>query len=224
MMGNYQTFRELEKNEIEGIDYRIQMRYGSSGIAVMAPHGGAIESGTTEIADAVAGFEHTFYTFRGIKAQGNAGLHITSRKFDEPRGSQIAKNSWTVLTIHGCKESKKLVYIGGRDRCLKKYVRRSLLDADFIIREIKRYPGQNPDNLCNRSRLRMGVQLEITQGLRREIIPDLPNFQPAKKTVRFEQLITALQHALSRRIDDFAGSNSAHRQLRVKTRTCYKFT
>ena len=206
-MGNYQTFRELEKNETQGIDYRIRMRYGPSGIAVMAPHGGAIEPGTTEIADAVAGHEHTFYTFSGTKEQGNAGLHITSRKFDEPEGNQVAKNAWTILTIHGCKAGQKLVYIGGRDRCLKKHIRQSLLDVGFIVRENKRYPGQNPDNLCNRSRLCMGVQLEVSLGLRREIMPDLLCFQRQIRTARFRQFTAALQHALSRRIDDVVWSD-----------------
>ena len=57
----------------------------------MAPHGGGIEPGTTEIAEAVAGHEHTFYSFSGVKARGNSVLHITSSRFDEPEGIAIAK-------------------------------------------------------------------------------------------------------------------------------------
>ncbi|MBU0987226.1 MAG: poly-gamma-glutamate hydrolase family protein, partial [Proteobacteria bacterium] len=144
MTGKYQSFTELEKNEIEGKDYQIRKRYGPSGIAVMAPHGGGIEPGTTEIADAVSGSEHTFYTFSGLKKQGNAALHITSRQFDEPQGNQIVADAKTVLTIHGFKGNEKLVYIGGRDKRLKACLRKALIEANFIVREIKRYPGENP--------------------------------------------------------------------------------
>ena len=99
----YHSYRELKENETEGQDYRIRKKWGPSGIAVMAPHGGGIEPGTTEIAEAVAGKAHTFYSFSGLKAKGNARLHITSRRFDEPVGVAIAEHSDVVLTIHGCK-------------------------------------------------------------------------------------------------------------------------
>ncbi len=55
-----QSYGVIE-NETKGKDYRIHLRHGKSGILVMAPHGGGIEPGTTEIADAVAGAERSFY-------------------------------------------------------------------------------------------------------------------------------------------------------------------
>jgi len=36
----------------------------------MAPHGGGIEPGTIDIADAIARSEYTFYAFQGIKKRG----------------------------------------------------------------------------------------------------------------------------------------------------------
>lgn len=43
-----------------------------------APHGGGIEPGTSEIADAIGGERGSFYTFGGLKSSGTADLHITS--------------------------------------------------------------------------------------------------------------------------------------------------
>jgi len=56
----------------------------SSGIAILSIHGGDIEPGTTRIANAIAGWDHSFYTFEGIKTARNLSLHITSTRFDEP--------------------------------------------------------------------------------------------------------------------------------------------
>ncbi len=68
-------------------------RSGSSGILVMAPHGGGIEPGTGDIADGVAGQHHSFYCFKGIKKQGNRALHITSNRFDEPLAMAMVRGS-----------------------------------------------------------------------------------------------------------------------------------
>ncbi len=196
-MQKYHSYKELQENETIGKDYRIRKRYGKSGIAVMAPHGGGIEPGTTEIAEAVAGDVHTFYTFSGLKEIGNAQFHIASKKFDEPIGIEIAKNSRTILTIHGCRESEKLIYIGSGDKRLKEKVRKSLLEANFSVLETPRFSGKNPFNICNRSRSCMGVQLEISAGLRREIFRDLSRIHRKKSTRLFDQFVKAIRDALS---------------------------
>ena len=81
----------------------------------MAPHGGGIEPGTGDIADAVAGQHHSFYCFKGIKKQGNRVLHITSNRFDEPLAMTMVTNANWVLTIHGCRDVEPVVWVGGRD-------------------------------------------------------------------------------------------------------------
>ena len=196
-MGNYQSYRELKENETSGKDYQIRIRFGKSGIAVMAPHGGGIEPGTTEIAEAVAGHEHTFYSFSGVKARGNSILHITSSRFDEPEGIAIARNSKAILTIHGCRGQKKIVHLGGRDRRFKAKIKKALLEADFSVGETDGLPGENPHNLCNRSSSQAGVQLEISCGLRADFFPDHPWRQPRSPGPRFRQFVDALRKALS---------------------------
>ncbi len=111
-MSSYCSFEELIKHEAINIDYRIRVRHGTSGIAVMAIHGGGIEPGTTEIAESLAADKHTFYTFSGIKAAHNSRLYIPSQKFDDPLGVETARNADTVVTIHGCRDMRKIVYLG----------------------------------------------------------------------------------------------------------------
>ena len=65
-MDRYSGFDELKRHEKEGVDYRIRARLGYSGIAILSIHGGDIEPGTSQIADAIAGQEHTFYALEGI--------------------------------------------------------------------------------------------------------------------------------------------------------------
>jgi phage replication-related protein YjqB (UPF0714/DUF867 family) len=67
----------------------------------VAPHGGGIEPGTSELADAIAGSDLSFYTFEGLKSSGNTDLHITSTRFDEPMCLTLLASSSVVVTLHG---------------------------------------------------------------------------------------------------------------------------
>jgi phage replication-related protein YjqB (UPF0714/DUF867 family) len=49
--------------------------------AVIAPHGGAIEPGTTEVAEAIAGDRFSFYTLEGVKTRDNKRLAHCKRTF-----------------------------------------------------------------------------------------------------------------------------------------------
>jgi phage replication-related protein YjqB (UPF0714/DUF867 family) len=63
-------------------------------VAVIAPHGGGIEPGTSELATAIAGDDFSLYLFEGLKSAGNGELHITSTNFDEPISAK-ADMEWT---------------------------------------------------------------------------------------------------------------------------------
>jgi phage replication-related protein YjqB (UPF0714/DUF867 family) len=195
-MKAYRSYKDLKKNEIEEKDYCIRYRNGNSGIAVMAPHGGAIESGTAELADAVAGRQHSYYAFWGLKDEKNARLHLSSTTFDEPVAVDLARNSDTILTIHGCKEQHHIVYLGGRGSRLKETIFKSLRQADFSVVESSRLPGLKPENLCNQGRRRKGVQLEISAGLRREFFKDTSGTMINNSNGFFVILVEALRYAL----------------------------
>ena len=85
-MDKYSNFADLKRNQIEGQDYRIHLRLGNSGAAILVPHGGKIERGTMGVANAIASLDHSYYCFEGIKPvlKQNRDLHLTSNHFDEP--------------------------------------------------------------------------------------------------------------------------------------------
>jgi phage replication-related protein YjqB (UPF0714/DUF867 family) len=55
----------------------------------------------------------------------------------------------------------------------------------------------NPLNICNRSRLERGVQLEISMGLRRLMFRYLSRTERKNTTRLFEEFVAALRGALS---------------------------
>ena len=192
-MEPYDSFVAFKANETVGIDYRIRVRQGRSGIAVMAIHGGGIEPGTTEIAEAVAGEVHTFYSFSGLKPSGNARLHISSRKFDEPLGLDIARRARTTITIHGCRDTKAITYLGGRHHRLKLQIKQALTAAGFAAVDGLRFSGINPKNICNKNRSGMGVQLEISIGMRKRFFEDITRLHRKRITQCFIAYVQALQ-------------------------------
>ena len=201
MVDTYYNYNDLSENEVEGVDFRIRWREGTTGYCIMAPHGGEIEPGTSEIADAIAGDDHAFYSFEGMKPSGNSVLHIPSTCFDEPKAVWLAKMSETVITIHGCADKDSSAFIGGLDSMLIHKTTERLQRQGFSV---EKHPNQNlhgvhPDNLCNLSASGKGVQLELTKGLRRQMLTDLTPRGKKVETRVFFEFIRAIREALDRR-------------------------
>lgn len=199
-MDTYATFAELEQNEKRNKDYAILYREADSETAIMAIHGGGIEPGTIDIADVLAGSDHTFYGFKGIKPAGNKILHITSNRFDEPIGLQISKNATTVISIHGCRDSNEMVFIGGRNKALGQKIMAALRSAGFnaVISDVPGLRGISPENICNRCKSGKGVQLEISRGLREKMFANLNRRSFRKKSKVFYKFVRAIREALHR--------------------------
>ena len=197
-MTSYHSFAALQAIERIGVDYHIRVRPGRSGIAVMAIHGGGIEPGTTELAEAVAGEAHTFYSFSGLKPSGNQRLHLPSRKFDEPLGVDVARHAWTVVAIHGCMDAKAMTFLGGRHHRLKLEIKKALTAAGFPVADGLRFPGISPKNICNKNKSGMGVQLEITLSMRRRLFEDIGRLRRKRITPCFRAYVQALNRGINR--------------------------
>jgi phage replication-related protein YjqB (UPF0714/DUF867 family) len=194
-MDKYQNFAELQQNEA---DYAIRFRYGNSGIAIIAPHGGGIEPGTFEIAKSIAGEKHSFYGFEGLKLHRNKDLHVTSTHFDEPQCLDIVCVSEIVITIHGCDGDQENVYIGGLDQNMKDHISQCLRSAGFAvnIHPNIHLQGLYSSNICNRGLTQRGVQLELDEGLRRKMFAGFKREQRAITTDTFTTFVGALRRAL----------------------------
>lgn len=198
-MDKYKSFAQLQQREKENQDYRINSRQGTSGILIIAPHGGGIEPGTTELALAVAEPEHSFYSFEGWKRSGNKDLHITSTNFDEPLALEIISSSRTLIALHGCDDEEEITYLGGLDERFKAVIKQSLMDHGFVVRfpHQSNFGGEDAENLCNRTMTKMGVQLELSNGLRKKMFQNLTYFGRLVKTPLFKTFVVALRTAIS---------------------------
>ena len=168
MPDKYGSFSELARHEIDGTDYRVRLlERPQSRVAVVAPHGGRIEVGTSELAEHIAGAEHSFFSFEGLKAYGgNRDLHVTSHRFDHPACLALLARSHIALTVHGCL-GEASIYLGGRDSALTERLAQRLRVAGFRVHtDGHRYPGRAPLNVCNRTARQCGAQLEFTLDLR----------------------------------------------------------
>jgi len=174
MKDTYANFRALARSEKRGKDFGVRRRRCASTTVVVAPHGGGIEPGTSEIADAIAGANLCFYAFEGIRTTQNSKLHITSTNFDEPRCLALVRKSDQVITIHGEGSKQNFVILGGRDKATIQRLRESLEGQGFCVKlDNPRLPGCDLGNICNRGTQGAGVQMELSIGVRRTFFRSL---------------------------------------------------
>lgn len=191
MLDTYRSVEELLAREWDHvqIDNRVD---GRSRIAVLAPHAGEIEPFTGEIARAVAGKEHRFYGFAGKAPQGNARLHVTSTRFDEPRLRTVLNGARTAIAIHGAAgDEDALTLLGGVNRTLMDAIQWALEQAGFaVMRAPTHLAGGDPRNVVNRVP-EGGVQLELTRRLREDLRRGF------LRKVRFDCYVQAIRAAVA---------------------------
>ncbi|MBT8227881.1 MAG: poly-gamma-glutamate hydrolase family protein [Dactylosporangium sp.] len=186
----------------EGTDYG--RRYRRAGLAdnsygdqvpftalttVIAPHGGGIEPGTSELCLAIAGLHpgtldpapaggpaYDFWMFEGLLASGNSALHVTSTHCDDDIARSLCAGSKNVLALHGCTPSvaglesdAEAIMVGGGNPGFKQVLIEELTTAQFAAFDAETVPaiaGTSADNIVNRNLLSGGGQLELTTPLR----------------------------------------------------------
>ena len=200
-MDIYSSFSQLNLTEVEGVDFRIHRRMGESNIAIVAPHGGKIERGTMSIADHIAGQNHHFYCFEGMKptVAENKVLHITSNRFDEPVALSLVRRSGRVITIHGAKGNEVAVYAGGLDMELRCNVLQSIRRHNIVACDdpSPTRQGRGKTNICNRGKSGKGLQLEFTYGLRQQIFSK-PNEDGIRlPNAKFFTIVEAIREGLN---------------------------
>ncbi|MFJ7911242.1 poly-gamma-glutamate hydrolase family protein [Kitasatospora sp. NPDC096204] len=196
---------------VEGVDYgrryrrhliddqSLQSRAPFVRTTVIAPHGGGIEVGTSELCLAIAGYHpadltptpaagpvHDFWMFEGLRSSNNSELHVTSTHCDDAVARAMCAGSRNVVSLHGCTAAQagleagaQAVLVGGLNSTLRQYLMEEFAAAG--IRAVtasgeEEIAGISPDNICNRSLLGMGAQLEMTTDLRAAM------FAPGKNT------------------------------------------
>ena len=157
--------------------------------AVVAPHGGGIETGTSELCLAVAGYHpatlevtppggvtYDYWMFEGLRRTGNAALHVTSTGCDDGVARSLCAGALNALALHGCTaaaagqpEGTELVLVGGRNLTFKQYLLEAFATAPLPAIDAQPFGalnGDHVDNIANRTLLGMGGHLELTTPLR----------------------------------------------------------
>ncbi len=190
MADQYHSFEALAAREVKDLHYRIRLTARRSPIAIVAPHGGFIEPGTSELAAAIAGETHSLYCFESLTMRANGdGLHITSTRFDEPQALLLVARSQIVIGVHGRKNGADpaTVWIGGLHEELRDAICAALTAGGFRAKAVgEGHPlaGRDPANICNKGRLGAGVQLELPRALRIAFARDATNSRAFAEAVR----------------------------------------
>jgi phage replication-related protein YjqB (UPF0714/DUF867 family) len=196
----YANFAKLARAERGKKSFRIRLRRRAARTAVIAPHGGGIEPGTSEIAEAIAGANLSFYAFEGRKIKHNGHLHITSTNFDEPRCIALIARSERVIAIHGQGGDADVVLLGGRDRATIQRLRESLGRSGFPLQNIRNplLEGRAAANICNRGTQGSGVQIELSEGMRRTFFRSLGTRRGRQtQTPRFRDFVEAVRRVIT---------------------------
>ena len=171
----YDSFAKLSDKEVDGIDFQVCVLDRQSDTLIIAPHGGCIEPGTSDIARAIAKSDYSLYLFEGLKPRAHCELHITSHKFDEPKAIEITRTSLKLIAVHGRADrvDGKTTWLGGLNADLRAKVEEALYENGFTAHQSKGHlAGEHPNNICNRSGVNCGVQLEVPKALRRKLSGD----------------------------------------------------
>lgn len=197
MEDRYASFAELSNGERAGIDYRVRCVDRNVPIVIIAPHGGWIEHGTSDISEETALDQWSFYAFEGLrKGRPHRDLHITSTRFDEENGVSLISSAETAIAIHGRHDDDdpKSIGLGGLNVELGSLIAESLRSEGFHVTAAGAgLSGQHPMNICNRGTTGRGVQLELPSSLRRKLRRD-----PARLKVFSAAVREALSGVFSR--------------------------
>jgi len=180
------SFTELAGRYRSGVDYLVSAQQRDSRVLILAPHGGKIEPGTSEICRAIAGADCSFYCLEGALPKDNRRLHITSTCFDEPLALGMLARADIVITVHGLAgREAEFVMVGGRDEKLGESIKLELEAGGFRSEPVsEQLRGTAPENLVNRGRTGRGVQLEISRRLRDSLVQDLRRRTAFSQTIR----------------------------------------
>ena len=176
----YSSFVELYLVEKNGSDYLKQAVKRASNCLIMAPHGGKIEPGTSELAKAVASEDHSLFLFEGIRKRPHNDLHVTSHKYDDEEAIEIVSEHAVVVAFHGRRDrdDPATVHVGGLDAATRDAIISELaLEGFNAAVGCGELAGEHEKNICNRGSRSSGVQLEVPKSLRNDLLsePDLLN-------------------------------------------------
>lgn len=116
----------------------------------------------------------SFYSFEAVGNGDPRDLHVTATHFDDPRALTLVGAARYTVSWHGAAGVEPLTYVGGLDSDAVRWVTEALRAGGFpvAVRNPAALAGRQPCNIANRDQRGAGVQLEISQGQRRQFVKD----------------------------------------------------
>lgn len=201
----YADLYSLKADLKQGTDYVIYCRPGTSGVTVVAPHGGNIESGTSELARAIAGNEHNLFDFVFMNGPFRYRGHVTSTNFMDERLAALLSRSRICVSLHRMRDKHQKIYLGGRNRELKELASERLSAMGFITElEPPRLQGVDKRNFVNLAS-ECGLQVEIPEPVAESLLPGVSEYARKTSVYRlrdktsptFEAFVFAIRSALN---------------------------
>ncbi|MER1275488.1 poly-gamma-glutamate hydrolase family protein [Bacillus velezensis] len=203
----YRNFEDLRANEDPG-NYSIFTKDLETPALILAPHGGGIEGGTSELARELSG-SYSTYLFEALKVPGASDLHITSTHFDEPQALDMLGRHDLTISLHGYASSEKHTLVGGTDRELAAKMTDALNSGGFsaeLLASNAPLAGTNPNNIANRNRTGKSIQLEISTGQRRSMFDKFSiTGRAGSKNAEFYQFTNLIAKFVDENVNEMAG-------------------
>lgn len=167
----YASMTQLERETKEGIDWKKETRDQGNQVLIVAPHGGNIEQGTSELTKLLAQQgDYDYFSFEATRPSNNTQLHVTSTHYDDPTLHQMIKGRAATISIHGAKGDDQIVFLGGAKSDLRDAIQSQLESRGFVVQVPPEYlGGLNENNFINKNENSTGVQLELTTALRKAL-------------------------------------------------------
>jgi phage replication-related protein YjqB (UPF0714/DUF867 family) len=208
---NYEEI--LSRKLIPGRDLRIE--FGDSKIEqclLIAPHGGGIEPGTSEIMRAVANLgDWAWYDFAGFLRQGNKeSLHIASTRFNEPTLLALLPQTKFVISFHGAEQmGQPLACVGGKWKHGRETIITAInsVSAEHGLRATDANEGSTAPhlrglddaNLTNRGKSGEGIQIEFSREARNLLFPPNASREArGRRSAHLRPLAKALHQAIQK--------------------------
>ncbi|MCD8837974.1 poly-gamma-glutamate hydrolase family protein [Staphylococcus arlettae] len=171
MVDKYTSMTELFQQTSAQEDWEIETINRDSHVLVAAIHGGAIERGTSEIAQLIAQLGgYDYYSFNAIRPNKNHELHVTANHFDDPLLLSMVREKEHALSIHGCMGDKPEIYIGGKDSTYIERIKSKLTAQGVVVKDAPSpIAGKHAYNFVNQSKRQQGIQLELTVAFRKAL-------------------------------------------------------
>jgi phage replication-related protein YjqB (UPF0714/DUF867 family) len=153
------------------------------------------------------GPRYDYWTFEGLRASGNAGLHVTSTNCDDAVAISLCAGALNAVSLHGCTAAAlglpgtaRAVLVGGRSGPLKGALT-AALDPGFEVVDGADHDsinGDDPANIANRTLLGAGAHLELTKPLRDAMFTDNTRAGRATSTTQvFWDFVAACRSAIA---------------------------